>query len=211
MTTRARLTTLLILAVALLASSGCLFSPTEKVGGDDGPEYLPYDTRDNLITNFVEAWNHMDFGEYRDNILYDGQMEAPNDQTYEAFKFYFIENDDTYGDSWGVEEEKTHTEALFSGNPALDGSPGVSGIDLSFSSVSVWSTPTNPLFVEGDEYPSGTQFRRYQTDMSITLKGTNNQGYSGYEINDVVEFYSIPVDVNGSTEYRLWKWLDIGN
>jgi len=109
MTTRARLTTLLILAVALLASSGCLFSTPEKPGGDtDGPEYLDYTTPDNMMTNFVEAWNHMDFAEYRDHILYDGEELANDGASYEAFKFYFIE-DTGDGPSWGIEEEKAHT------------------------------------------------------------------------------------------------------
>ncbi len=212
MTTRARLTTLFILAVALLASSGCLFNPTEKVGPDDpGPEYLNYNTAENLIQNFKEAWNHMDYTEYRDHILYDGEAAAPDGEDYEAFKFYFIEDDGEYGDSWGVEEEKIHTEALFSGNSSQDGdTPGVESISLTFENLSVWSVPTNPFNVEGDSYPAGTQFRRYQTDMDINLKGT----IEGTEINvllvnDTVEFYVIPIDVDGSTEYRLWKWLDL--
>jgi len=214
MTTRARLTTLLILAVALIASSGCLFSPPEKPGGTtDGPVYLPYTTTDNLIQNFIEAWNHMDYPEYRDNILYDGQELASDGANYEAFKFYFIEPDDTYGPSWGIEEEKAHTEALFSGDVSQDGStPGVESITLHFENLSTWSPPTNPFEVEGDSYPSGTQYRRYQTDMDINLKGT----IEGTEVNvllvhDKVEFYVIPVDVDGSTEYRLWKWRDIDN
>ena len=214
MTTRARLTTLLILAVALLASSGCLFSPPEKTGGNDnGPEYLAYDSPDNLIHNFIEAWNYMDFPEYRDNILYDGEQLATDGSAYEAFKFYFIEPDDTYGPSWGIEEEKTHTEALFSGNPSQDGTtPGVESISLRFENLSVWSPPTNPFEVEGDPYPAGTQYRRYQTDMDINLKGT----IEGSEVNvllvyDKVEFYVIPVEVDGATEYRLWKWRDIDN
>jgi len=212
MTTRARLTALLILAVALLASSGCLFSPPEK---DDpvitGPEYLDYTTQDNLIANFEEAWNHMDFTEYRDNILYDGEMAAPDGETYAAFTFYFIIPDDIYGESWGIEEEKDHTEGLFSGNDALDGGPGVKNITLHFSNITIWSDPDNPLEVYGDEYPVGTKVRRFQTDLSIELKGTNSDGYSGYEVNDHVDFFVIPVDVDGSTEYRLWKWRDIGN
>ena len=212
MTTRARLTTLFILAVALLASSGCLFTPQEKVGGEDpGPEYLSYDTADNLILNFKEAWNHMDFQEYRDNILYNGEMASPDGEDYEAFKFDFILPDDNYGPSWGIEEEKSHTEALFSGNSSADGTtPGVESITLHFENLSVWSVPTNPFNVEGDSYPAGTQFRRYQTDMDINLKGTiQDSDVNVLLVNDTVEFYVIPVDVDGSTEYRLWKWLDL--
>ncbi|MBC8367186.1 hypothetical protein H8E52_07240 [bacterium] len=208
MTTRARLTTLLILAVALLASSGCLFSTPEKPGGgDDGPTYLDYTTPDNLMANFVEAWNHMDFAEYRDQILYDGEEMASDGGTYEAFKFYFIE-DTGEGPSWGIEEEKAHTQALFSGNPSQDGAtPGVESIDLRFNPASVWSVPDNPFEVQGDTFPVGTQFRSYLTDMTINLKGT----IEGSEVNvllvrDTVRFYTIPVD---GDNYRLWKWIDI--
>ncbi len=209
MTTRARLTTLLILAAALLASSGCLFSPPEKGGGgDDGPTYLDYTTPDNLMNNFEEAWNHMDFAEYRDHILYDGEEEATDGATYAAFKFYFIDDSGEYGPSWGIEEEKEHTEALFSGNPSQDGTtPGVESIDLNFVPAGVWSVPDNPFDVEGDTFPSGTQYRTYQTDMTINLKGT----IEGTEVNvllvgDTVRFYTIPVQ---GDQYRLWKWFDI--
>jgi len=177
--------------------------------GDNDP--IVYDTPDAVIEAFTDIWNDMDFPEYRDYLLYDGETPAADRETYTAFKFYFIVPDDQYGASWGFAEEKEHTERLFSGSDALDGSPGVKTITLHLSPITTWEAPANPYEVEGDTYPEGTQVRRYQTDLSIELKGTNNDGYSGYEVNDHVDFFVIPVDVDGSTEYRLWKWRDIGN
>jgi len=177
----------------------------------DVPNYYPYDSPDNLIANFTEAWNHMAFAEYRDNILYDGVELATDGMAYEAFKFYFIIPDDVYGPFWEHEAEIEHTEGLFSGDDALDGSPGVKVIQLRFTPLTFWNIPDNPFEVAGDGYPEGTLHHRYATDLSIELKGVNHDGFSGYEVDDHVEFYAIPVGDPEHPEYRLWKWFDIGN
>jgi hypothetical protein len=192
---------------AILASllvSGCSNS-TDPV--DEGPEYLDYSTPDNVIDNFVTAWNEMDIAEYRDVILYAGDPLTREEDYYAEFKFYFI---DYYSEGllWNLEEEQTHTQALFSGEPNDTGiTPGVESIDLRFNAAGVWSAPDNPLEIFGDEYPAGTLFRNYLTDAVLNLKGT----IEGTDVNvllirDTVRFYVIPVE---GGEYRLWKWVDI--
>lgn len=211
-TKRARLTTLLILAVALLATSGCLFSPPEKNDDNTPPavEFGSYATPDGLVDNFVTAWEYMVISEYRDNILYPGTE-------YNSFVFYLLPdamdpNGEELPDSWGYDEEVDHISGLFSGNPSEDGStPGVESISLELEPFGTWNAPSDPYQVEGDAYPEGTMARRYRTDMTITLEGENPGGYNGFLINDVIELYAIPVSTDGSTEYRLWKWRDINN
>jgi hypothetical protein len=190
-----------ILSATLLLIS--CSSSTDPV--DEGPEYLDYSTPDNVIDNFVTAWNEMDIAEYRDVILYAGDPLAREEDYYAEFKFYFID-----GFSWGLEDEETHTEHMFSGEPSNGGStPGVQDIDLFFSPSGDWQSPDNPYWVEGHTYPEGTVYRNYQTDLTVSLNGT----VEGTEVNvllvrDIVRFYVIPLD--DGTGYRLWKWMDVG-
>ena len=150
----------------------------------------------------------MDIAEYRDVILYAGDPLAREEDYYAEFKFYFIEDTDE-GPSWGIEEEKSHTQSLFSGDPSQDGhTPGVETVDLRFNALGEWSEPDNPLDVDGDEFPEGTLYRNFQTDLTLNLNGT----IEGSQVNvllvrDTVRFYVIPMD---GGEYRLWKWIDVG-
>ena len=192
---------------AILASllvSGCSNS-TDPV--DEGPEYLDYSTPDNVIDNFVTAWNEMDIAEYRDVILYAGDPLTREEDYYAEFKFYFI---DYYSEGllWNLEEEQTHTQALFSGDPGSGGiTPGVESVSLRFNAAGLWTAPDNPIEVFEDEYPIGTRYCTYLTDMTIILTDT----IEGSDVNvllvrSTVRFYVIPVE---GGEYRLWKWIDI--
>ena len=198
-------------ALSLLATVSCSENTGIDILPEEIPEYSDYSTPDSLIANFVIAWNWMDLTEYRDHLLHDGELAAPDGGFYAAFKFYFIVPSDTYGPSWGIEEEKDHTGELFSGNDALNGDPGVKGITLRFVPLSEWTELTEPGDVDGDTYPEGTQFRSYVTDLNIELKGPNGDDFNGYEVNDQIEFYVIPVDIEGATLWRLWKWRDMSS
>lgn len=210
--TRARITLLLILAVALFATSGCLFSPPEKHDDDDDTvEFGPYATPDELVDNFLVAWEHMVLEEYRDQILYDGEEPIVGGANCEQFKFYFII--DSFDDPfWGYDLEVEHTDALFSGNPGLDETPGVESISLHLTQMSSWSTINEGAPVMGDAAPAGTKFKPFRTNMTINLKGTMPDGTTNaFLVDDVIQFYVVPADVDGSTEYRLWKWIDVSN
>ncbi len=180
----------------------------------DQPEsqgYVSYESPDNLIMNFTEAWRGLDIAEYRDFVLYDGEACDLGWETYEAFKFYFMSPSPEFGSSWGYDTEVERTAALFSGNPSRDGRlPGVDYIELDFYALGEWLSPTNPETVEGDRYPEGTLWCDYSTDMTITLKSDQGRGaVSAFTIRDTVRFYVIPVCFDGDTEYRLWKWFDL--
>ena len=208
--TRARITLLIIMAMALLAMSGCLFSPPEKTDDDDTTvEFGSYDTPDGLVDNFVLAWENMVLEEYRDQILYNGEELTLDGSAYEQFKFYFIA--DSYEDPfWGYGSEVDHTQALFSGDPGENDTPGVESIELSLNPFSDWSDYTGAT-VEGDPAPTGCKGKTYYTNMTIQLKGTFGDDITAFLVDDMIRFYVIPVDVNGTTEYRLWKWLDVAN
>lgn len=197
-----------LLSCCLLLSCGGSGS-LDPGDGSGGPDYAPYDNPDALLANFVECWNHMDFAEYRDAILYDGLTPAADGAAYEPFKFYFIAPHDFYGRFWSVAEEAAHTETLFSGAPAMDGSPGVAFMDLEFVGLSDWLAPLNPYTVEGDPYPEGTRFKRFQTHLDLSLKECNSEGHDAYRVGDVVDLYVIPVMAGDQVEYRLWKWRDL--
>ncbi len=206
MTRKIVLVPLVLIAALILGCS----SSSDPGTGDPASEYN-WESPGDAIGSFTEIWNHMDFAEYRDFALYDGEELATDGAAYSAFKFYFVDDTGEYGPFWGCEEEKEHTEALFSGNPSQDATtPGVESVALNFVPAGAWSDPDNPLEVEGDEYPDGTQYRTYQTDLTVNLKGT----IEGTEVNvllvrDTVRFYVIPVGDPENPEYRLWKWMDL--
>ena len=177
----------------------------------EGKGYRDYDSPDNLIMNFTDAWCRLDIQEYRDQVLYSGAKVSTDALSYEPFKFYFIEPDDNYGLAWAYDEEVEHTAALFSGLPSRSGSlPGVEHIDLQFFSLGEWMSPENPYDVQGDRYPLGTLYRNYATDMQITLKRQRaDTGAITMSVRDTVRFYVIPVAIGGDVEYRIWKWMDL--
>ena len=210
--TRVRITLLLILAVALFATSGCLFSTPEKPSdGDDTVEFGSYTTPAELVDNFLLAWEHMVLEEYRDQILYNGEDPIVGGGDCEQFKFYFIDDETYEFPFWGYDLEVEHTEALFSGNPGLDDTPGVESVSLHLEQATPWLAVSGE--VQGDLAPAGTQRKTFTTNMTIYLKSAipGSDNITAFLVDDTIQFYVVPVDVDGVTEYRLWKWLDVSN
>jgi hypothetical protein len=215
----------LSLALLIPLSGGCLFSPPEKPSEPGGPvDYFPYDSPDNLIKNFVLAWEAMDAAEYRDHILYNSDNENATDgEPYATFVFYYAAGNDIWGeplpDYQTYEEEVANVQRMFSGNPGVGPQgqevPGIESIDLTLIKNQTWSPPTDPDDVEGDPYPEGTQRVIYESNMLITLKGTiPDTDITGFTVDDLLEFHVIPVTANEGTaeerqEWRLWKWRDL--
>jgi len=209
-------TTMLLSLATLLAvlSSGCLFDPPIRPPVVNPVVYHEYTPPDSLVLNFILAWEDTDAIQYRDKILYNEQI-APDDQTYRPFIFYYAEGDDIWGDPLPSEqtydEEVGNITRMFSGNNGKNDVPGVRSITLTLTKNNNWQPPPDPLYVEGDTYPEGTLECIYQSDMLVTLKGTvPNSDITGYEVQDELKFYAIPVKVSGGgTEYRIWKWRDL--
>ena len=211
--TRVRITLLLILAVALFATSGCLFSTPQKPDDtDDTVEFGPYTTPTELVDNFLLAWEHMVLEEYRDEILYNGEEPIVGGADCEQFKFYFLAGGDDYDEPfWGYDLEVEHTDALFSGDPGIDDTPGVESISLHLTQATSWM-PVAGL-IQNDLAPPGTQFKAFDTNMTIYLESAipGSDNITAFLVDDTIWFYVVPVDVDGATEYRLWKWLDVSN
>jgi hypothetical protein len=108
---------------------------------------------------------------------------------------------------------------MFSGNPGVGPGgqevPGIASVVLSLIKNQTWFSPS-PGNVYGDAYPNGTQRAIFETDMTITLKGTlPDSDITGFTVNDQLEFHVIPVVVTEegveTTEYRIWKWKDLSS
>lgn len=217
-------TLLPLLLLLLAAGTGCLFStPT----GDAQPTpvtYLPYhstnweDAADNLKENFLRAWEARDLAEYRDSILYDGEVLATDAQVYPAFMFYYDEAGEEPGQTFPLfdtyEREIQRATKMFGGLPGEDhlGNvvPGIRSISLRLLSQGPWSDELESQ-VENHDYPDGTLEGFFETDMTITLKSDYINNINAWIVDDVLRFHVIPVETGspGVHRYRIWKWRDI--
>jgi len=120
----------------ILFLTGCSYKTLLAPDGELSPQYLSYATPDGLAANFVTVWENRDIDEYGENLFYDGVEPDTDGLSYEPFRFYFLPGE---LESWGLDEEISHTEALFSGRPARDGkTPGVKRIDLELHPQGDW-------------------------------------------------------------------------
>ena len=178
-----------LLAAAL--SGGCSDSTAPMIQDP----YIPNDSPEAVKDNFEKAWYKMDIEGYR-ALLYDGEESLSGKETCAAFKFY--------------EDECTHTEALFNGEPGQNATPGIESISLALVPWTDWTEIEGE--VQGDPVPAGCLHCTYLTNATIMLKDTiPGSDIIALLLDDMIQFYVIPVDVDGDTEYRLWKWMDVSN
>lgn len=211
MKARSNFSPLLLLLATLPVVGGCLFGTPTKPPIEQPPEpYLPYydadsqTAMDNLVANFQLAWEKMDLAEYRDSILYDGTVPATDGQLYAPFVFYYDrstsdpnipDDDDVY------DREIQRAENMFGGLPGQDAEgkiyPGIKEIAFQLTANEQWANPLDPSQVEGDEYPTGTKQRPFETHLFITLKsaiqGSNN--ITAWDVQDRLILYIIPVQI----------------
>jgi hypothetical protein len=188
--------------VLLLILVGCALPPEDYRD--------PYPAPNNVVMAFESAWESMDPETYRNRILYDHDEVTSDGEQYASFEFYFLEPHDTHGASWSFQDELEHVEHLFSGEPSSDGSLGsVELIELELSPITEW-TELEGANIEGDPFPSGTLFRRFETDLSLILDAdSGSEDIDALIVGDIIEFYVIPVDGIDGQGYRLWKWMDL--
>ncbi len=199
----------------LLLSAGCILDDSD--GPSETPpvlQYLAYTDPDNLVENFIRAWENRDIAEYRDHILYDGEQLATDGVAYEPFHFYFGQDPgQTYPPFLTYDSEKETVGNMFAGLKGQDhyGNeiPGIRSIALALNAENAWDPPSSDM-VEGHDYPEGTQSRFYSFNMLITLESNiGNSNINAWEVQDRLLFHVVPVETAGGTEYRLWKWRDI--
>ncbi len=214
----------LLIALAL-GMAGCKDDPVGPSGEQDptGPIYLDYTTPDNLVQNFITAWESKDIAEYGDHILYDKATAVvweEGSRDFAPFTFYFVAGVDQWGeplpDYQTYEVERLNAQLMFSGNEGRNGTPGVSSIDLEMTAQGDWSAPDDDL-IEGDAWPAGTKQRIYATDLTVMIVSNIPDGpdINGFLVDGRLQFWAIPVRVEGGgsqgyhREYRLWKWQDL--
>lgn len=180
----------------LLAPAGCIFSPDE--GGDGGgvDEPLPWaSTPTILMDNFKTIYNKMLIDEF-EAMLHDDYKtillaETLTEWGWEA-DYYFNKS-----------EESTIHRNMFSGNTGLrsDGVTVVNPIDR----IDVQLLEVQEAWADisaGDQWFGGVggQFANYQVRIFFY-----DAYQHAYEVNQSVNFYAIPVDVDGRE-----KWLMLG-
>ncbi len=229
MTLRSKTLPLLLLLSLLTLGAGCLFdTPVEPPPPPQPREYVPYYDPDpttamnNLVENFITAWEKMDLAQYRDSILYQGTEAATDGELYQVFTFYYdrtLDPDLPETDVW--DREILRATRMFGGLSGQDANgtiiPGIKSIDLELDANNLWANPLNPDDVDGDPYPVGTKWRSYKTQMLITLKSNiPDTDYNGWNVDDLLIFNVIPIRVENDnapgtyhTVYRIWKWRDV--
>jgi hypothetical protein len=228
MTQRSKALPLLLLISLLPLGAGCLFStPPEPPLDEPDREYLPYYDPDpttamnNLVENFITAWERLDLTQYRDSILYSRTEPATDGEFYEVFTFYYDRSLDANLPELDVfDREVQRANNMFGGLPGQDefGNmvPGIKSISLNLLPIGSWANPNDPEQQDGHPYPVGTKWRAFETNMLITLKATYGEDTNAWSVQDRLHFYLIPVRVDDPlapsgyhTVYRIWKWRDI--
>lgn len=219
MTMRSKSHPLLPLLLLLPLGAGCLFgSPTKPPPVTPPPSYLDYYDADattamnNLVANFVTAWERLDLAEYRDSILYNGTEPAPDDELYQVFTFYYDRSlDPDLPELDLYDREIQRATNMFGGQPG-NGVPGIKSISLDLTANGVWSANLSGTGEVQDPYPAGTMWRAYETNMLITLKANiGDSDINQWLVEDRLILHVIPVRVEGSAlhRYKIWKWRDV--
>lgn len=219
MTMRSKTTPLLPLLLILPFMAGCLFgSPTKPPQVSPPPEYLDYYDADaetamnNLVANFVTAWERMDLAEYRDSILYNGTEPAPDEELYRVFIFTYDRTlDPNLPEVDLYDREIQRVTNIFGGQPG-QGVPGIKSISLDLTANGVWSANLSGTGAVQDPYPAGAKWRAYESNMLITLQSNiGDSNINQWLVEDRLVLHVIPVHVEGSTlhRYKIWKWRDV--
>lgn len=224
MTIRSKYHPLLPLLLILPMMAGCLFDPPKKDPiGPVLPDYLPYFNADpttamnNLVANFVTAWERMDLAEYRDSILYNGTEAAPDGELYQVFIFTYDRSLDPDLPEFDLyDREIQRVTNMFGGLPG-HGVPGFRSISLDLTANGVWSANLSGTGEVQDPYPAGTMWRAYESNMLITLKSNiGDTDINQWLVEDRLVLHLIPIRVENAnapgtyhTRYKIWKWRDV--
>ena len=202
------------LLVALLAV-GCSEDAKHTLTPPDGPDYLANDSEDNLAHNFELAIEALDIDGY-EALLYDGEPLASDGLAHGEYRFIFadVSGGPTLPDYLDRAAELACMGHMFAGNAGSDGAghdyPGIKSISLQLTANALWANAAGDL-VDGVICPDGARARPYETHIFVTLKsaiqGSNN--ITAWDVQDRLMLYCVPITVAGTTEWRLWRWVDI--
>ncbi|MFO7655339.1 MAG: hypothetical protein R6X25_16180 [Candidatus Krumholzibacteriia bacterium] len=171
---------LILAAVAMLAMSGCIFSPDDD--NDDPPPPIPrpeLTTKDAVITNYALVYADRDIDAYG-NLLHGD--------------FVF---EDTDREITNYDDEMTTTRNMFTEQPGRDENdrvvPGLSSINATLTAIDSWQevSPEHPYFGG-----VGAQVRAYRVEFIFQPSGATYF----FQVEGPANFYVIPVD---GDEWRL--------
>ena len=187
---------MLLALVLLIAPAGCIFSPDE--GGDGPPpkEPLPWpETQEQLMANFVTAYEKMDIDYYREVIHQDFRIYL-SQQTIDDF--------DT-GDYFDYDTEVQIARNMFSGNAITrdNGSiePGITGFQFTYLTQATSWEPT-----PADDRIPNARRALYNLELYINrTEGAPRLRIGGGD-GGQIEFYlrNIPQESQGRMRDRWW-------
>jgi hypothetical protein len=183
-----------ILAVGVLPIFGsCIFDAKEAGPDDKTPpvQYLPLDTRDNLLYNLELAYNQRNLEEFL-KLLDNG-----------VYQFFFSATDVSQGlvdqDSWGYAAEAEATGRLFDRSPPAN-DPRADKIALTL------------LYTEGDgawqemvpsSYPSETWYQK-----TVEYRLSVRVGETDYNQNRVIVALLTVRQKPGESIWQIVEWRD---
>ena len=197
-------TILPIIAMAsLLLLPSCILDPKDPPEKTEPPvtvDYKPLTSEANVMHNLKLSYNQRNIREY-ENLLQEKVDGKPIE-----FTFFFAAGDVSNGDTpaqWGYLDEIGATTNMFSSydpdDPNVD---PISDIDLQlFFEGVTWINSFDPT--SGETWRKATIVYNYNI-----IAGVNT--YIVGDSNARAEFIVRPVDVDGTTEYRLVSWRDLG-
>ncbi|MBK8165578.1 MAG: hypothetical protein IPK64_06350 [bacterium] len=195
----------LVLAMVLVAGSGCIFSPEpepcegEGCGGGGGTPVVWPDTPDKLMANFQAVYERTDFANFA-QMLHPQYVTILQESTYQEFP--------DVGTTLDLEEELHIHERMFSKqdvyNPLNQLVPGIQSIAFqTFQRQGAWSdSPPN------DQIPNA-RFALYE----VVFLFDRGAGDTILKVEGQIKFYAVARDstVNGVTKpyYRMRGQVDL--
>lgn len=185
----------LVVATSLLSGCG-LFSPDETE--PDGtvpppPEYPRATTPDLVVSNFERAYEEKSIAEY------DKLLDS-------AFTFFFSQTDvNQLGvePSWDRAAEMASATKMFSALPGT--TPGGQPQEPIQSFQVLLEQETTTWDSNVPSQYAGTLRKSYNVNMTVFFQGGGSVAVRGIQ-----DFYVAPVDVDGTTIYKLRYWVDFG-
>jgi len=192
--------------LGFLLAAGC--SEDNPANVDQGPpDYLPNTSPENLIANLAMAWEAMDAEGYA-ALLYGGEQPATDGDYYAPFKFHFEEGGDPGLPAfWVKSREEACAERLLGGLPGDDGIPGIASISMELDPIGAWDAMGGDE-IAGDPFPATARWCLHTVSMLMPLEESWGETTSKLAVSGRFLFQCVPVDVEGTTEWRLWKWWD---
>ncbi len=107
-----------------------------------------------------------------------------------------------------VKSRDTLCAARLMSGLAGDGVPGIKSVALQLSPIGDWG-PMGGDEIAGDPFPTEARWCLHAVSMLITLKAAIGGGDTDQlSISGRFLFQCVPVEVEGVSEWRLWKWWD---